>query len=236
MKLRILLFFIIYLIIVTNTYSQKSGRKFTVTGYVKDSENNPVAGAMILVDSKNTGKVTDASGFYKIKVKPDADVITIFTMYGSSLETSVDGRTSINFILGDSAPVQNEVKNKKVPDDVVDIGYGVARKDDLAQPVSKIDATGKNYSSYSDIYDLLRGAVPGLQVVGKKIIIRGIATNSSNSDPLFVVDGNIMETVDNIHPSTVKSIQVLKDASAAIYGVSGANGVILINTIKAGDR
>jgi len=236
MKLKSLLLIIISFLLIIDTSGQKNNKKFTVSGYVMDAGKNPVAGAMILLDKNNTGKVTDAEGFYKIKVRPDAGIITIFTMYGASEEASIDGRTSINFVLEEASPIQSEIQNKKEVEEVIDIGYGVSRKDDLTLPVNKIDATGTNYSSYSNIYDLLRGAVPGVQVVGKSIIIRGVSTNNSNSNPLFVVDGNITESIDDLHPSMVKSIQILKDASASIYGIRGANGVILINTIKAGDR
>lgn len=215
---------------------QKKNKKFTVSGYVMDTGKNPVAGAIILLDKNNTGRVTDDEGFYKLKVKPDAGTITIFTMYGASAEASIDGRTSINFVLEKASPVSSQVQNKEKADDVVDIGYGVVKKKDLTYSVSKTNITEKNYSSYTNIYDLLRATVPGIQVSGKKIYIRGISTLNASTDPLFVVNGSITESIDNIQPVDVKSIQVLKDASASIYGVRGSNGVILINTIKAGDR
>ena len=236
MKLKLLLLLIFSFLLINDMPGQKKNKKFTVSGYVMDAGKNPVAGAMILLDKNNTGKVTDDEGFYKLKVRPDAGTITIFTMYGASAEASIDGSTSINFVLEEASALQSEVQNKKEDDEIVDIGYGVTKKNDLTLPVNKIDATEIKYSSYTNIYDLLRGSVPGLQVLGKSIIIRGISTNNANSDPLFVVDGNVTESIDNIHPSMVKSIQILKDASASIYGVRGANGVILINTIKAGDR
>jgi len=215
---------------------QKKNKKFTVSGYVMDTGKNPVAGAIILLDKNNTGRVTDDEGFYKLKVKPDAGTITIFTMYGASAEASIDGRTSINFVLEKASPVSSQVQNKEKADDVVDIGYGVVKKKDLTYSVSKTNITEKNYSSYTNIYDLLRATVPGIQVSGEKIYIRGISTLNASTDPLFVVNGSITESIDNIQPVDVKSIQVLKDASASIYGVRGSNGVILINTIKAGDR
>ena len=236
MKLKLLLVLIFSFLLINDMPGQKKNKKFTVSGYVMDAGKNPVAGAMILLDKNNTGKVTDDEGFYKLKVRPDAGTITIFTMYGASAEASIDGSTSINFVLEEASALQSEVQNKKEDDEIVDIGYGVTKKNDLTLPVNKIDATEIKYSSYTNIYDLLRGSVPGLQVLGKSIIIRGISTINANSDPLFVVDGNVTESIDNIHPSMVKSINVLKDASASIYGVRGSNGVILINTIKAGDR
>jgi len=236
MKLKLLLLLLFSFLLINDMPGQKKNKKFTVSGYVMDTGKNPVAGAIILLDKNNTGRVTDAEGFYKIKVRPDAGIITILTMYGASAEASIDGRTLINFVLEEASALHREVQNKKEVDEVVDIGYGVIKKNDLTLPVNKIDVAGTNYSSYSNIYDLLHGSVPGVQVIGKSIIIRGTSTIYSNSDPLFVVDGNITESIDYIHPGMVKSIQILKGASASIYGSRGANGVILINTIKAGDR
>lgn len=236
MKLKLLLLLLFSFLLINDMPGQKKNKKFTVSGYVMDTGKNPVAGAIILLDNNNTGRVTDDEGFYKLKVKPDDGTITIFTMYGASAEASIDGRTSINFVLEKASPIQSRVQNKKKTDEVVDIGYGVIKKKHLTQSVSKADVTGTSYTSYTDIYEMIRCTVPGIQGTGKKIIIRGISTINANLDPLFVVDGSITESIDNIHPSMVKSIQVLKDASASIYGVRGTNGVILINTIKAGDR
>lgn len=234
--LKLFLLLILSLLFINEMHGQKKNKKFTVSGYVMDTGENPVPGAMILIDKINTGKVTDNKGFYKIKVKPDADTITVFTLYGAIAETYIGGRTSINFLIKEISPLQSIIQNNEGADEVVEIGYGVAKEKNLTQKVNKIDATESNYSSYTNIYDMLRGAVPGVQVSGKRIIIRGMGTINANTDPLFVVDGIVTESIDNIQPNIVKSIQVLKDASASIYGVRGANGVILINTIQAGDR
>lgn len=236
MKLRLFFLLIISVFLVPNTEAQKSNRKFTISGYVMDTGKNPVSGALIFIDSKNTGKVTDAEGFYKIKVKPDAETITVLTMYGIAAEAPISGRTSINIIIEKSSPISSQVQNKEKADEVVDVGYGVIKKKDLTFSVSKTNVTEKDYSSYTDIYDLLHATVPGIQVSGKKIYIRGISTLNASTDPLFVVNSSITESIDNIQPIDVKSVQVLKGASASIYGVRGSNGVILINTVKAGDK
>lgn len=236
MKYKFIFLLIFSLCFLHDTDGQKSKKKLTIWGYVMDSDKNPVIGALILVGTKNTGKVTDANGYYKLKVKPDAKTLTVFTLYGASAEAPIEGRTSINFVLEKESPLQNKVQNKKEADEVVDIGYGVIKKNQLTQSVNKIEVTETDYSSYTNIYDLIRSKAPGVDVIEGKIVIRGTSTLIGGTDPLFVVDGNIMESIDNIHPSIVKSIHILKGSSASIYGVRGANGVILINTIKGGDN
>jgi len=236
MKYKFIFLLIFSLCFLHDTDGQKSKKKLTIWGYVMDSDKNPVIGALILVGTKNTGKVTDANGYYKLKVKPDAKTLTVFTLYGASAEAPIEGRTSINFVLEKESPLQNKVQNKKEADEVVDIGYGVIKKNQLTQSVNKIEVTETDYSSYTNIYDLIRSKAPGVDVIEGKIVIRGTSTLIGGTDPLFVVDGNIIESIDNIHPSIVKSIHILKGSSASIYGVRGANGVILINTIKGGDN
>lgn len=236
MKYKFIFLLIFSLCFLHDTDGQKSKKKLTIWGYVMDSDKNPVIGALILVGTKNTGKVTDANGYYKLKVKPDAKTLTVFTLYGASAEAPIEGRTSINFVLEKESPLQNKVQNKKEADEVVDIGYGVIKKNQLTQSVNKIEVTETDYSSYNNIYNLISSKAPGVDVIEGKIVIRGTSTLIGGTDPLFVVDGNIIESIDNIHPSIVKSIHILKGSSASIYGVRGANGVILINTIKGGDN
>ena len=109
----------------------------------------------------------------------------------------------------------------------------------MAIAILLVQATGATAQKYTDIFQLIRG-LPGV-IVGQadpgvmpRIYIRGIGTNSDKTQPLFVVDGLITDNVASIDPENVESIDVLKDAgSTAIYGVEGANGVILITTVGA---
>ena len=120
------------------------------------------------------------------------------------------------------APADNE-KDKQVQ-----IGYGEADQRDLSYSTGTVKTDDKAF--FKDIYEYLRGRVAGVQVVGKSIRIRGINSMKSSEDPLIIVDGLEMEDVSSINPQDIYSIDVLKDASASIYGVKGANGVILITT------
>jgi TonB-dependent SusC/RagA subfamily outer membrane receptor len=83
---------------------------------------------------------------------------------------------------------------------------------------------------------MIRGEVPGVQVSGTSIRIQGASSLMLSTEPLFVVDGMVVNSIGDIQPFTVKSIEILKGSSAAIYGSRGANGVILINLVGAGDN
>lgn len=111
-----------------------------------------------------------------------------------------------------------------------DIGYGNQVKDQMTTSVSKVKGT-KQMETYSTIFEMIQGRCPGVQVNGERVIIRGIGTNSNATDPLYIVDGVQVTDISGIIPSTVESIEVLKDAaSASIYGAQSGNGVIIITT------
>jgi len=110
----------------------------------------------------------------------------------------------------------------------VNIGYGSIDSKNLTTQVNKLDVSDNKYDSYPNIYEVLRGSVPGVQVTGKSIRIQGASSLMLSTEPLFVVNGMIVTSIDDIIPSQVKSIEVLKGASTAIYGSRGANGVIII--------
>ena len=115
--------------------------------------------------------------------------------------------------------------------DKVNDGYGDISRDKVTSAVSKADIDDKNIKTYSDMYAYLQGRIPGVTVSGKSIIIRGIGTNSSNTQPLILVDGVEVSNLDSVDPQYVEDVTVIKDGSAAMYGVRDANGGILI-TLK----
>lgn len=126
------------------------------------------------------------------------------------------------------------VQNASVSQDdqEVNIGYGTVKKDQITTPVSDIQVDSKESVTYSDMYSYLRGRVAGVEVRGKKITIRGASSINSSTEPLILLDGMAIEDLSIVNPNEVESVEVLKDSSASIYGVRGANGVILINTKK----
>lgn len=124
----------------------------------------------------------------------------------------------------------------RVEQDSVNVGYGYVKRKNLTSAVSKVSMDQVQVGSYAHIGEYLAGRVPGLVVQktgsGYKYIIRGATSIYASSDPLFIVDGMEVMDIDYLNPRDVKSVEVLKDAAASIYGTRGACGVILITTRK----
>ncbi|MDO5443213.1 MAG: TonB-dependent receptor plug domain-containing protein [Bacteroidia bacterium] len=129
---------------------------------------------------------------------------------------------------------ENDVDNEEI-----NVGYGTTNSDQLTYSVSKVKIREEEISTYTNIWEYLQGRVPGV-VIGPSsagstptITVRGINTATGSNEPLIMVDGNEVSDVSFLSPSDVASVEVLKDASASIYGVRGANGVILFTTKAA---
>jgi len=224
------------LIISENIEGQRNSKKTIISGYVTDVNSQPVAGALILLDRQQTGVVTNRKGFYRIRIAPDTRMIGVYSDLNGSTETTADGGPAINFILYGSFAIQGLIIEVPRGEEMINIGYGKIRKKDLTNPTGQVDGRGHKYDSYASIYDMIRGEVPGVQVVGKQVLIRGLSSLNSSNDPLLVVDGMPVSSIDDISPREVKSISVLKGPDASIYGTRAAGGVILIDLKGASDR
>lgn len=129
---------------------------------------------------------------------------------------------------GCGAPVPLSKEDREV-----NIGYEVIDKDQLTTSVSGFKADKKHPTTFSNMYEYLRGRVAGVMVTpDNKILIRGINSINSSTDPLILVDGVETADLSTINPQDVQSVDVIKDGSSSIYGMRGANGVILITTRK----
>lgn len=221
----------ILLVAAIQAEGQNRAKLITVTGTVTDTEMYPVGGALIVIDLQDSGTKTRKNGTYKIKVRPEVRSIGVYTSNMGSAVTIFEGQQKIDFVLDGNEAMVNFAPVVREGDTKVDIGYGTVKKKDVNTDVGYIDGQTIDNASYSTIYDMIQGRVPGVDVVGNKITIRGPGSLHLSSDPLFVVDGVAVSSIDNINPREVKSISVLKGASAAIYGTRGANGVILITLI-----
>jgi TonB-dependent SusC/RagA subfamily outer membrane receptor len=229
MRLILMLCCILLLLPVGLLYGQKEGKKIAITGRVTDTDSRPVNGAAIFIDKEKSGQVTNQNGFYKVKVNPGASEIIVFTLLYGSQKQLIGGRTSIDFILdGNSADKSNRA------------GADISRDPTMSDINEKMNDAGKTSGTlkmtksavpvYQDIYDMIRGRVPGVEVSGKSIKIRGANSLNVSTEPLFVVDGIIVNSIDHISPDNVQSIEVLKGPDATVYGTRGSNGVIVIRS------
>lgn len=132
--------------------------------------------------------------------------------------------------------IRDSLRLRSQEEDSVNVGYGYIKSKNLTSSVSKVSMDNVHTSSYTHIGEYLAGRVPGLVVhktgSGYKYTIRGATSIYASTDPLFIVDGTEVMDIDYLNPSDVKSVEVLKDSSASIYGTRGACGVILITTRK----
>jgi TonB-dependent SusC/RagA subfamily outer membrane receptor len=230
-------FFIILILILSVTVSsgQKGDKMVVISGAVTDAKKNPVEGAVFYIDNLKTSYRTKSNGSYKIKVSPSARKLSVRTNDWGSRDTIINELTIINFTLPGSLITDNgKQEEEKAVKEVNSSGSPENQRSETTK-VNKIDGTINKYASYKNIYEILDGKVPGVQVSGKTITIRGQNSVNGNSQPVFVVDGSIVYSIDDINPVDVKSIEVLKGAAAALYGYQGANGVISITLVKAGD-
>lgn len=226
MKRGIIFLMILILPLSCNLFAQKPGKKYYITGQVIDVNDKPVSGAIVLIDNRNTEVVTDAKGMYKVRVKTDATRIAVFKPINGLIDEEINGRTIINFRLARETPLQTTEKQEKPDNEKMNIGYGYASKKELTTAVSKIEGQRKKFANYQNIYQMLQED-PSVQLNGTKITIRGV--NSVNStDPLLIVDGIVVTSIDDISPNMVESIEILKGSNASIYGSRGANGVVMI--------
>jgi TonB-linked SusC/RagA family outer membrane protein len=193
----------------------------TVKGQVVTVNNEPLAGVTVLVQATNMYAMTDNNGNYTITAV-DRNSVLAFSFIGyATVNETVGERSIINVTM------QEDVQELE---QTVVVGYGTQRKADLTSAISTLNAA-EVLKVPGGIENALQGNVAGVNVSGGKIRIRGTSSITGNTDPLWVVDG----IIDGAVPSDneIETIQVLKDAaSAAIYGVRGANGVIIVTTKK----
>jgi TonB-dependent SusC/RagA subfamily outer membrane receptor len=199
--------------------AQKSNKKITITGTVFDIYKSPIVNAIVMIDGQKTSSVTDSEGKYKVKVKPKASEIGIFTFGNGIIVDSISGRTLIDFNFSTVSHQLQGLDNSR-GEEGVDVGYSHVKKKNLTNDVGVFDFKNSK-KTYSNIHEMIQ-EIPG---------IRSRVSNMSGPvSPMYVVNGVPVNSVDDILPSTVESIVFLKDSSAAIYGSRGFGGVILIKT------
>ena len=232
------LFLMVCIVFASSMEAQNS-----IKGKVVDNQNEPIVGASVVIKGTTSGSVTDIDGNYTLKAKP-GDVITFSYVGFKSVSKTVKGNR-IDVVLTEDANMLNEV---------VATGYGAVSRKNLTTSIAKVKADDVIKTGTTNMGQMLMGRAAGLQATlssaqpggGVSMTIRG------GGQPLYVVDGVVMPTDElvassggtttvlptsidrsglaGINPEDIESIEVLKDASAAIYGINAANGVILITT------
>ena len=210
-------------------------QSMTVTGVVMaQDEPDPVIGANVMVKGSTNGTITDLDGNFSISAKA-GDVLHVSFMGYKSQEIKVTNAGPLRITL-----VPDNVQLQEV----VAIGYGTMKKSDLTGAVTSVSAEQLLKAPVSGLDQALQGRAAGVTVTngsgqpgeGATIRIRGIGSAMGGNEPLYVVDGVITGDIKWLSPTDIKSMEILKDASAAaIYGSRGANGVILITTKSGGE-
>ena len=212
---------------------------YIVSGMVEDG-SGPVAGAAVVELGASNGTSTNLDGMFSLRVAgPQAEV-----------EVSCVGYVSRRFVASQIPKVITLTEDSEFLDEIVVIGYGTVKKDDLTGSVAAIKAEDINRGAVTNTQDMLKGKIAGVLITpgdggpgsGSRIRIRGSASLNASNDPLIVIDGvpvaqgaggAMSNPLDLLNPNDIESFTVLKDASSsAIYGSRASNGVIIITTKK----
>ena len=213
-----------------------------ISGTVTDETGAPLPGATVIVKGTTNGTITDIDGKFVIDTDPDTDVILVVSYVGFyPKEVSVNGQSSIAIQLDLDVSQLNEI---------VVVGYGTQKRSDVTGSIASVNRENFNQGVVTNPGELMQGKLAGVNIVSNSgepgaaqdVIIRGIGSLRSGTQPLYVVDGFLLDNsstgvptnpLNFLNPNDIASIDVLKDASAtAVYGSRAANGVVVITTKK----
>ncbi|BCI63784.1 SusC/RagA family TonB-linked outer membrane protein [Coprobacter secundus] len=202
-----------------------------VTGTIKDSSGEPLVGASVAIPKSAIGTIADYNGKFTLKVPEGTKTVMVSCVGFVSQTLKLDGKNTFSITLQETTTNLN---------DVVVVGYSSQKKETVTGAVAAIQTKDLLQSPQANISNALVGRMPGLLAVQRSgepgkdqstLRIRGIGTFAGEQDPLVLVDGIETSNYDNIDPNEIESVSILKDASAtAVYGVRGANGVLIITT------
>jgi TonB-dependent starch-binding outer membrane protein SusC len=214
----------------TSAITTREAQQSTVRGVVTDAAGGTLPGVNVIVRGTTLGTVTNFNGEYTLQV-PAPDAVLVFSFIGfTPQEVPVENRATINIVLQESAIALDEV---------VAVGYGTMRREDITSSVVSVRAEDFNPGTSNNPMDLIQGRVAGLTIsrtsfdpnASANIQLRGVSSVNAGRSPLIIIDGVPGADMSSLSPDEIESIEVLKDGSAAaIYGTRGTNGVILITT------
>ena len=191
-----------------------------------DATGEPIIGASILVKGTSNGVITDIDGNFTLSnVAPTATLLVSYVGYKTQ-EIRVDGKTSFNIVLAEDA---------EVLDEVVVVGYGVQKKQSLTGAVTAITSETIQTTKSENLINNIQGKMPGLMIrqkTGEPGTFDNMISIRGGGEPLIVIDGVTREYEEfaQLNSEDIENISILKDASAAIYGMNSANGVIIVTT------
>lgn len=233
------LFLLVFLMTNLSFAQQKQ-----ITGKVTDESGTPTPGVTVIVKGTTIGTITDIDGKYNLKVPANANILSF----------SFIGMTTIDVKIGQNSTINAVMKTETTGlDEVVVVGYGTQKRANVVGAVASVEGERLQSIPAMNVSNSISGLIPGTTVIqttgepgqgSPRIMVRGRSTvntdnsrmsNRSETAPLVVIDGVPGRSMDEIDPADVASLSVLKDASAAIYGASAANGVILITTKSGKD-
>ena len=202
---------------------------FEISGVILDDFGTPLPGANIVEKGTSNGSQSDFDGNFNLTVS-GADAVLVVSYIGfTTLEVPVNGQTSFEITINESAAALDEV---------VVVGYGTQTREEVTGAMSSVKSEDIITQGSGSVEKSLQGRVPGVQVEssggnpgsGVRILIRGTGS-LGNNNPLYIVDGVQVSDINNLSPTDIASMDILKDASAAaIYGSRAANGVVIITT------
>jgi len=202
-----------------------------ISGTVLDSKEQPLPGVSVVVKGANIGTVTDVDGHFSLSVD-NASKETLEFIYLGYVKQDVPIGNRNQFTI-------TMVEDTKQMNEVIVVGYGTQRKSDVTGSISVVGGSDISKQQSFNALSALKGKASGVNILNStgapdsspRVIIRGISSLNSSTDPLYIVDGVAMSDFGSVNPNDIERIEVLKDASAAaIYGSRGANGVILVTT------
>ena len=208
------------------------GAGYKLHGRVTDIDNEPLAGAAVMIKGVNRGEITDTDGHYVLANVQAQDVLVVSFLGMKTLEVPVEGRKELNIVL--------EADGQMIEETVV-IAYSEVSSKDLTGSVGRAKMDDIARSDAVNIGEALAGRIAGVQITSNEgmpgeevnIIVRGTNSVTQSNTPLYVIDGFPLEdaSLNTLNPSDIASISILKDASAtALYGARAANGVVIVTT------
>jgi len=215
------------LIVFSTTFLTKAQSRM-VHGVVHTFDSIPLIGAEVVIKSTGKSYLTDLYGNFTIECNPK-DRLKILAEGFHPRKIQINEK--IKFVAINLKLKSDRTERK------YNIGYGNTAEANRSGAVASLNYQDTDFNRYSDAFEIIRSNFSGVQVIGNEIIVRGNKTLSSNSAALIVVDGVISdETVlGSLSPVEIKNIDIIKDASSAVYGSRGTNGVVLVETFKGGE-